>query len=420
MPNPSHRTWTLLVVACLVWHALTLGSAYRQAHRDKTARDFASYYYAVQVAASGGDPYDKSALQEASRQDPERRGGVHPFFYPPPYLLTMVWVRPLEALTAYRVWFWLDEIMALMVVGLLWRWWRPLGRGVPVVLALTLAAFTALPNNHLMGQMNLPPLWLTLWALREAEAGRDLRAGAAMGLACMMKMSPALFVMWWLLRGRWRAAVASVVAAAVLSLATLPLVGVDVQWRFYTEVLPGFASGRYNGLAVGIDLFGNHGLPNLYDGWFPAGDAHLSLSSTARMLSTGTMLALLGASGWAFRRAPADLLATAGQIGAVGCVMLLVPVYTYEHHLVWAWPAVVVSVVAVTRRRLGVAWAPLLGAAVAIWCADLAELKEMSLYVQDGAPALAAVLRELKSASLVTLLVASGMVGRSEGVADGG
>lgn len=402
----------LLLVAALAWHALAVLHDYKVAHRDQSARDFASYHYAVKVAAEGGDPYDRGALGAVAR-DEATRGGVHPFFYPPPYLLTMLWVLPLDLVTAYRVWFWLDELLALGAWLVLWRWWRPLGPTVGVTLALSLAALTALPNNHLMGQMNLPVLLLVFVALEREERGASWVAGAAMGLACMMKMSPGLLVAWWLLRGRNKAAFVSVGTAVLLTLASLPLAGPAVQARFYGEVLPGFGSGRYNGLGVGIDLFGNHSLPNLYDAAFPAGPGHLVLSDTARLLGQVTALGLVGGLGWALRAAPKDALARAGQVASVMVVMLLLPVFTYEHHLVWALPAVVVAVAALAAGRLGAAWAAPVGLACAAWAFDLASLKEMALYVQGTAAPLAWLLQEAKLFALLVLGVASVIVGRS-------
>ncbi len=412
MPIPSRALSSLLLVAALVWHALAVGHDLKQAHREQHGRDFASYYYAVKVAVDGGNPYDRAELA-ASARDEATRAGVHPFFYPPPYLLTMVWVLPLDLTTAYRVWYAVDELLGLLVWLLLWRWWRSLGNSVGWTLAASLAALTALPNNHLMGQMNLPVVLLVVLALEREERGHSSVAGLAMGLACMMKMSPGLLVAWWLLRGRWKAAAVSVGAAVVLSVLSLALVGPALQWTFYSEVLPAFTSGRYNGLGVGIDLYGNHSLPNLFDAAFPAGTNHLVLSDTARVLSQLSALALVALLGTTLRRAPADALASAGQIGAVTSAMLVIPVFTYEHHLVWSILALVPVVVGLETGRLARTWAVPVGAAFAVWAFDLAAMKELALYVQDAAPWVTWCVRESKFFAVVVLGAASWVVGRS-------
>ncbi len=401
----------LLTVAALAWHTFVLGLHWREASREQQARDFASYYYAAQVAADGGDPYRRGELGAASREDQTRRG-VHPFFYPPPSLLVMVWTLPLDLVEAYRVWFWLDELAALATALVLARWWQPLGPSVAPVILLFLALHTGLPNNHVMGQANLPVMCLALLGLQQQQRGRDLTGGALLAAACMWKMAPGLIVAWWLLQRRFKAAFAAMGFAVVLSILALPLVGFWDQWRFYTEVMPGFGSGDYNGLTVGIDLYGNHSLPNVVNGWFPNGRG-MSLSSTGRTVSGLLNLALVAGLFWALRRRPADPIAEAGHVGALCVAMLLVPVFTYEHHLVWALPAAVASVAAVVTGRLDRRWSVLVGLSLAAWMFDLQELKTLSTFSKPGMPWLAIGIRELKLASLICMLVASATLGRS-------
>lgn len=413
MPPKNRSLVQLLVAAALLWHALAVGQGWMQAAKDNSGRDFASYYYAVDAAAQGNDPYDKKALGAGARED-GTRGAVHPYFYPPPFLLTMVWTRWMPLAKAYHAWYWLDELFALIAAGALWRWWRHLGPAVPAAVATSLALMTAVPNNHLMGQANLPVLALVAVGLWQDDRGRQRLGGALVGVACMLKMSPALFVAWWLLRRRWTAAIAACVTAVVLTLLSLPLVGFATQLRFYTEIMPGFSSGEYNGLAVGIDLFGNHSLPNVFDALFPnALPGDRSLSATARWWSSASLLGLVVGTGVLFARTPGDALARYAQLATVGLVMLVVPVFTYEHHLVWALPAMVITAVGVVEGRLGPLAAALVGLAWAGLCFDLAEIKAMSMAVKGYGPASLA-LQELKFAALVLLLAVTARLGASQ------
>ncbi|MBW2255439.1 MAG: DUF2029 domain-containing protein [Deltaproteobacteria bacterium] len=398
----------LLLLLAVAWHAWAVGDQWTKSRRVRGGSDFASYYYATRVAWEGGNPYDKTALEAAAHQEETRRF-VHPFFYPPPYLLTMAWTLPLELRTSYRAWFWLDELFALLCALVLWRWWRPLGDALPVVLAVAVATLTAIPNNHMMGQVNLPVLALVLAGLWQAERDREALGGALLGVACMMKMSPVLFVGWWLLRGRWKAAAAACVAGVLLTLAVLPLAGPAVQLHFYTQVLPGFGSGDYNGLLVPIDLFGNHSIPDLLNRAFP--EQGPGLSWTARTLSAMTALALVAGMAWWFRKGPPDLQALGAQVSTVGLVMLLVPVYTYEHHLVWALPAVVVTAAAVVQGRVRWWWGIPLAAAWLLWAFELSTLKSAWKEVGDTAPLLAFALREGKFAALLVLLAGTAVLG---------
>ena len=416
MRNRRTRLMWLAITVGLVLHLVGLAGAWREVRRDNSGRDFASYHYAVQVAVEGGDPYDKAALGRQAREEGTRKG-VHPFFYPPPFLLGMAWTAPLSLGDAYRTWFWLDELMGLLAFsGLAWSW-RRLDPVVVGSVGLFLGLLTGLPNNHAMGQANLPVMLLVVGGLAAEARQRQGLGGALMGLACMAKMSPAVFVMWWILRRRWKAVVSSLACAVVLSVLTLPIVGLETQWGFFTRVLPGFGSGSYNGLTVGIDLFGNHSLPNLYDAWFPHENGrHLALSDTARRLGSLSFALLLGVMGWAFWRPPADGLARAGQLGAVAATMLLVPVITYEHHLVWGLIPAVALVAGLSAGRLSWWWVWPVAGAVGFWCADLVELKQLSLSLRPSQPMLGWVVQEAKFAALAVFFVASVVLGRSSPV----
>ena len=84
----------LFVVLGLLGHAIFQARpAWEKVSAGGGGRDFASYYYAAQVALEGGDPYDTPALSAAAVADHTRRS-VHPFFYPPPFLFSVAWVGP--------------------------------------------------------------------------------------------------------------------------------------------------------------------------------------------------------------------------------------------------------------------------------------------------------------------------------------
>lgn len=394
-------------MAAICWHVCTLLTpAWVKASKESHGRDFASYYYGVKVAASGKDPYIKANLDQAARQDKTRKS-VFPYFYPPTFLLPMSWVQPLDLVTSYRLWFWLDELFLLAAVFVLWRWWLPLGPTVGAMLAATLALFTAIPNNHLMGQVNIPVLTMVvagLYVARKEDNWAQALGGGLLGLACMMKMSPGLVVAWCLLHRRFKLVGAACVTAVLASVLTLPLMSFELQLRFYTEVLPQFVSGDYNGLSVPIGMFGNHSIPNIFHQFSGGGSG---LSSFASGASSVCSLLLIGGLGWSFRERPNGLLQEGAQLGAVCGVMLLVPVYTYEHHMVWLIPSVLICAVGLVDGRLSSRWAPVICLAVAAWLFDLADLKQLSLYVDKISPVLSFIVRELKFAALLVLVAAS-------------
>jgi hypothetical protein len=391
------------VAAALGWALLpVLWPAWGRAATEASGKDFASYYYAVRAALAGDDPWSRVVLTALARADDTRRG-VHPFLYPPPFLLVTAWIGRFQLDVAYRLWFWLDTAASVLAGATLWASVRRTSPLAAPAVALVLGGLTALPNNHLMGQANLLPLLLVTAGFWAEEEEQPVLAGVLVGTAAMLKMSPALLVFLWLAQRRWRAVGGAVGAAVALSLATLPLVDLPTQLRFYTDILPTFASGGYNGLAVPIDLFGNHSIPNLVDHWFPGTPA--GLSATGRAVSTTLALVLLGALCWRYRVVPADPLDRAIARGAVLVLGLLVPVYTYEHHLVFAVPGVVALAVAVERGRVPPALAAVLGAAVSVVLFDL-DLIKRAQGVWKGTP-LGDLLLEAKSLALIGLFALS-------------
>jgi alpha-1,2-mannosyltransferase len=405
----SRNLATLVLVAAVLWHALSvLSPAWVTTKDNRQGRDFASYYYAVEVAAKGGDPYDKKLLNEAAREDGFRRG-VHPFLYAPPFLLLMGWSLPYDLPGAFHLWFWLHELCAIGAGVVLWRWWRHLGPQVPWLVALLMALMTAIPNNHAMGQANFPGLLLALAGLWQTDERRPVVGGLLMGAACMLKMSPALFVVWWLVRREWTAVGASIVAAIALSVLTLPLAGPAVQLGFYTDVLPTFGSGWYNGLAVPIGMFGNHSVPNLLDQVLPS-DVK-TLSAAANAVSVLVSLSLVGGMALLFRAPSPTRVERAAQASAVGILLLLLPVYTYEHHLVFAIPAMVLGLLAVARGWLRAPLALVLAASTALVLFDLATLKRTVEALPEGLAAVGWLLQEAKFLALVGLLVVMARMG---------
>ena len=141
------------------------------------------------------------------------------------------------------------------------------------------------------------------------------------------RMGPALFVGWWLMKGRFREVVSACSAAVLLSVVALPIMGVDQQLAFYLRVLRTFGSGDYNGLTVPIDMFGNHSITNLLNQVIP-GEGR-TLSWGAQALSSVLMIGTIVGLGALFHGRREDLLSQANQVGAIGIALLLVPVYTY-------------------------------------------------------------------------------------------
>lgn len=330
--SPSHRTILLVV---LLLYALVSGlPTWLSVSRSRHARDFATYHYALQVALDGKDPYLPKELGRKARKEGTRKR-VHPYFYPPPALLGMLWSAPFSLGAAYKISFWLNQASLFAAMWGLGRW-LSLPMLVPALVALT---FSPLPETIKMGQANILVLSLLVWGIWK-------KSGPWLATSAMVKMSPALLLGMWVVQKRYRACLLSITTAVTLSVITLPIIGLDNQLRFYLEILPQFASGNYNGLTVPIAMPGNHSLPDICNQIWPGETAH-ALHPKAKMASSALTLVMLLLLLWSSRKIQ-DRIDEFCVVGAFVVMMLLTPVYTYEHHLAF----LVIPILALVRARL--------------------------------------------------------------------
>ena len=341
---PKRLAPALAIVLVLVYAVVIAPLTWKDVVTAKHGRDYATYHYAAIVAASGHDPYETRALDALARAE-HTRGNVHPFFYPPPFLLTMIWAVPMSLASGYRAYFWINQAALVLVLR---RWFAlPL-----LAIGVLLATFTPIPDDIRMGQANLVVLLFAVLGLWRTS-------GALVSLAAMCKMSPALYLAQWIAERRWRPVAIAVAGAAAWSVVALAVVRPPYQLEFYRDVLPGFSTGEYHGLTVPISLPANHSLADWFNRWWPGRNDHV-LSETARLAIAISSLALTAVAAW-FARTRRDALGSALFAGALTVVLLVTPVYTYEHHLVFLLLPLGALAAAADRGILG---PPLLVAAV--------------------------------------------------------
>lgn len=318
---PKRLAPALAIVLVLVYAVVIAPLTWKDVVTVKHGRDYATYHYAAIVAASGHDPYETKALDALARAE-HTRGNVHPFFYPPPFLLTMLWAVPMSLASGYRAYFWINQVALVLVLLVLRRWFAlPL-----LAIGVLLATFTPIPDDIRMGQANLVVLLFAVLGLWRTS-------GALVSFAAMCKMSPALYLAQWIAERRWRPVAVAIAGAFAWSVVALVVVRPPYQLEFYRDVLPGFSTGEYHGLTVPISLPANHSLADWFNRWWPGRNNHV-LSETARIANAISSLALTAVTAW-FARTRRDALGSALFAGALTVVLLVTPVYTYEHHLVF-------------------------------------------------------------------------------------
>jgi alpha-1,2-mannosyltransferase len=198
--------------------------------------DLSAYLNAGRLVLDGQSPYAPFQLEGA--YSPHLR---LLYIYPP---FTAVVAAPFAALFPdYRAanWAWAAVGAALLLITTLAIARRErIAAGWSLVL-LVMAAFAFAPINDefFIGNVHilLAALFGAAWlALRRTSPTGELVAGALIGIATLIKVFPGVLIIWLVLTGRVRGAVASIVTMAILALATLPVTGLQ-PWIDYPVVL---------------------------------------------------------------------------------------------------------------------------------------------------------------------------------------
>lgn len=233
---------TLVLALVLVFRLIQFGIFTTQI---QWGYDFSAYWLAGSNLLAGSPIYAPDQL--SGPYAPQRQ---FLYLYPPPLA---AFVAPLSAIFFdYRLanWVWAGLGAAIIVavvlaVGRREGLFEPerfsgllAGRGRWLLVG---AAFALPPvvgelvlgNVHLLLLGLLGLAWL---GIRRGTANGERIAGLAIGVAAVIKVFPALIMLWFLLRRRWTAAAFTVVGAAAATLLTHPLTGIQ-PWLDYPNVL---------------------------------------------------------------------------------------------------------------------------------------------------------------------------------------
>ena len=207
--------------------------------------DFSAYWQAGAHLLDGSPLYAPDQL--SGPYAPQRQ---YLYLYPPPLA---AFVAPLSELAAdYRVasWFWAGlgaTIIFWLVLAIAAReglfeterfggLLAGRGRWLLVGAAFALPPVVGelvLGNVHLLLLGLFGAAWL---GIRRGTLNGERIAGFAIGVAAVVKVFPALLLLWFLLRRRWTAGIFTLLGAALAALVALPLTGLQ-PWLDYPTVL---------------------------------------------------------------------------------------------------------------------------------------------------------------------------------------
>jgi alpha-1,2-mannosyltransferase len=323
--RPAFVAQAVLVGAAVVIYTLVLSQGARN-HQD-----FGVYLNAARDILHG------QPLYAAFLHHPFPDATLRPaYIYPPSFALLVAALGPFPDSAAAAVWMTIEQASLAVAVVVVLRWLRPAGWAVTAVLVATLT-FYPLWVDVVQGQANLLVLMLVTVGVVGILKGRPT-AGAAIGAAAALKLTPLILVIWLVLDRRFRAAAFLLGGFAIVTAAGALLRFQDTL-AYFGQVLPALASGTA--------FYANQSLAGVFDRTLSANPYTRPWIAVPwiSMLLIAVAGALIFWWWWQTRRQPAEARAAA----FIPLLPLLSSV-TWTHHLVIVLPAIWISIIALARR----------------------------------------------------------------------
>jgi alpha-1,2-mannosyltransferase len=257
--------------------------------------------------------------------------------------LALLLVSTMMVLTGLGVW-----TTTRMVPGPAWlrRWWL-----TTLIVAWATLHLEPIEANFAFGQINV--VLMTLVIAECVPRRTAWPRGMLLGLGIALKLTPAVFLLYFLLRRDRRAVLTSLASVVAAIAAGFALAWRD-SWEYWTHTV------RNTDRIGSASLNTNQNIAGTL--------ARLGLDEHQRFLPwVLACLVVLALTVWAARRA----LRAGEPVLAVICIALFglaVSPVSWSHHWVWILPAVLVTgVLAWRRRNVALAVVSAAGVAVMVW-----------------------------------------------------
>lgn len=222
---------------------------------------------------------------------------------------------------------------------------------VAAIVAVTVVQFEPIEANFDFGQINV--VLMTLVIADCVPRRTPWPRGVLLGVAIALKLTPAVFLLYFLLRRDTRALLVSAASVVALTLLGFALAWRD-SWEYWTETV------RNTDRIGAATLNTNQNIAGTL--------ARFGVGEDLRFIVwVLACFAVLGLTVWAARRA----LRADEPVLALICVAmfgLVVSPVSWSHHWVWSLPTVLVTLVVAHRTgHAGLAVAGALGCALMFW-----------------------------------------------------
>ena len=289
------------------------------------------------------------------------QGGLDlPFTYPP---LAAIVFSPLTLVSLPMASVIITIITCLLLVASTWivlsrlqvpagdvTWWRR-GWLAAGLVAMSMTWLEPIQANFHFGQINV--VLMTLVIADCVPRRTPWPRGLLLGIAIALKLTPAVFLVYFVLRRDSRAALTALASFVAATLLGFALAGRD-SWEYWTSTV--LHTDRIGTATLNTNQNAAGALARLGLG-----------AGTHFAVWTVSCLVVLGLTVWAVRR----VLAAGEPTLAVMCVAmfgLVVSPVSWSHHWVWALPTVIVTAVLGYRyRSAALVGVSAVGTALMVW-----------------------------------------------------
>lgn len=340
------------------------------------AIDFSPYYVAGQLLANGNPqelipqpaegmfttsskPFLDTFHQHFFPDSPVATGWIYPAGY--------AWIfRPLANMdfpNAARWWLAVNMLLscasiAMLVMARPWHGNTRLGLWRLAWIIFLGLTFQPVLDNLWHGNISAVILFCFCLCYLLLRRGKPGLAGFVLGLIVPLKLTPAIFILYFLWRRNWRLVIGAALGALVIIAVTWFTVGWNGLLGFANTILAQLQAG-------GVAAFNNQSISGFLLHALTKGDVNgwetIPVPLWVTLLRYLLVLVLVAAVVWVMRRRPEKLsrpeLAEDLDLGLLIGVMLLVSPITWYHYYVWMLlPVVIVFDYLLThatpRRRL--------------------------------------------------------------------
>ncbi len=369
----GHRpgTWPAILLVL----ALFVGYGYWH-YRNVSGDDLASSYVGSRLMSDGLSShlfqYDPVSFDEIGEDDTwtvvAHQGRFYGFLHP--YVQTPLWAYLLQPLCRHVPFWAFSRIFLLLTMlcfaGALWltaRYWAPsfFNPGAMLIAVLALALSQPFQYAMSLNQTHMLIVFITLLALVLAEKDRPIAAGLLLACAASIKITPALLVLYWVMTGRWRAAVSTAVWVVLLWCGTVFAVGHTLTEAYLVNL---HRISRVLLVSQNNQSFAAWVMARFYPSDEVFNINIYPLPTAVRLFSSATMVAFTVWGGWVDRhsRERTDSAAPLGAMMAMVAATAFAPI-AWTHYAIILLMPLMILIDRNLRQRSGWMWALIAGTA---------------------------------------------------------